>query len=376
MTPHFLLEQLIEMGYGFAGTSFLWAKPKSMFSENANSISEAHAAASAHAQEHHVPQRPAGFVGYEFTGEFRRWTQGEWIAGRVFGAETPIKADYIPFSADIDPLGLNWRRFILRPVAKMDTPDRASVPIPDGWELDGEEWFRLPTQGDFYISWNCQSWGNGDDTDTTIAAGYIPPTIGDRWQGRRPIIRRKAVELLPCPACASGTDELTLSTENNFVVCRDCRTTGPYHDPTGAKWNALPRKPQPVPEADNDNFPAPVAPPAPPKLEPVDVVWYDTTAKEICPPRAAGCLVFNGHKETLRLTISPLTNSVTHVNGVAQPMTADEMLSHGFRALLHDDGWTLCRRKEKHDWKWIDGYYSTELAARQAATAAVKKGKL
>jgi len=46
-------------------------------------------------------------------------------------------------------------------------------------------------------------------------------------------------QLLPCPSCGGEA-----RVENPYVECNnaECVTCGPSNDPTGEKWNALPRK--------------------------------------------------------------------------------------------------------------------------------------
>ena len=51
---------------------------------------------------------------------------------------------------------------------------------------------------------------------------------------------RDELKLKPCPAC--GADACN---DGTFVACSDkmkCWVMGPYGDPAGAKWNALPRR--------------------------------------------------------------------------------------------------------------------------------------
>ena len=53
----------------------------------------------------------------------------------------------------------------------------------------------------------------------------------------RDVYPPKQKELLSCPAC--GGEAFMCG---DWVFCADCNLQGPANDPTGEKWNALPRK--------------------------------------------------------------------------------------------------------------------------------------
>ena len=53
------------------------------------------------------------------------------------------------------------------------------------------------------------------------------------------IISPEQPSLLPCPACGGEAHQYKIP---RYVKCLSCLMTGPDDDPTGEKWNALPRK--------------------------------------------------------------------------------------------------------------------------------------
>lgn len=69
---------------------------------------------------------------------------------------------------------------------------------------------------------------------------------GMKWD---PEEEEEAPALLPCPACGADAKKEYLFGDD-YVHCsdEDCEVCGPSNDPTGAKWNALPRR-EPGPEA-------------------------------------------------------------------------------------------------------------------------------
>jgi len=55
-----------------------------------------------------------------------------------------------------------------------------------------------------------------------------------------PIISPKQPSLLPCPSCGGEAHHI-----DDGIGCKDicrCDMRGPVDDPTGSKWNALPRR--------------------------------------------------------------------------------------------------------------------------------------
>ena len=66
------------------------------------------------------------------------------------------------------------------------------------------------------------------------------PNVDDEYPWTKFISPKDKPSLLPCPVCGGEARQ----DSNEFVFCRDddCGMMGPNFDPTGEKWNALPRR--------------------------------------------------------------------------------------------------------------------------------------
>ena len=59
-------------------------------------------------------------------------------------------------------------------------------------------------------------------------------------EGKQVSIMSTESKLKPCPFCQSVRAQQT----EDFVACNNCGLWGPEEDPSGHKWNSIPRKPE------------------------------------------------------------------------------------------------------------------------------------